>query len=68
MCARDQLIEFIRELPHHELCQLFQILDLAHRNLVYDTTDERLLMQQLMVTLWIATRGDEISERQTKDD
>jgi hypothetical protein len=62
VCAKDQLIEFLNGLPHHDLCMLFNALDVAHQHLIYESTDERLLMDQFMVCLWLATRGRNITE------
>lgn len=60
MCARNQLISFLKELPHHELCMLWEALDVAHQNLIYETTDEQLLLDQFMTNLWLATRAKDM--------
>ncbi|MFA6223528.1 MAG: hypothetical protein WC647_14555 [Desulfomonilaceae bacterium] len=57
MTERQTLIEFISKVSEHDLSILFQVLDVAHQNLVYESTDEHLLMDQFMTSLWIATRS-----------
>jgi hypothetical protein len=57
MTERQTLIEFISKVSAHDLSILFQVLDVAHQNLVYESTDEHLLMDQFMTSLWIATRS-----------
>lgn len=57
MTERQTLIEFISKVSEHDLTILFQVLDVAHQNLVYESTDEHLLMDQFMTSLWIATRS-----------
>ncbi|MHB8204329.1 MAG: hypothetical protein ACYDHG_11590 [Desulfomonilaceae bacterium] len=51
------LIEFISKVSGHDLSILFQVLDVAHQNLIYESTDEYLLMDQFMTSLWIAARS-----------
>ncbi len=57
MTERQTLIEFVSKVSEHDLSILFQVLDVAHQNLVYESTDEHLLMDQFMTSLWIATRS-----------
>lgn len=57
MTERQTLIEFISKVSEHDLSILFQVLDVAHQNLVYESTDEHLLMDQFMTSMWIATRS-----------
>ncbi len=51
------LVEFISKVSEHDLSILFQVLDVAHQNLIYESTDEYLLMDQFMTSLWIAARS-----------
>jgi len=44
--------------PDMEL--LFSILQTAHEAFFYETTEEYLLMDQFMTSLWIAARGETI--------
>jgi|GEM_PF-5883536 len=57
MTERQTLIEFLSKVSEHDLSILFQVLDVAHQNLVYESTDEHLLMDQFMTSMWIATRS-----------
>jgi len=57
MVQRQPLIEFISKVSEHDLSILFQVLDVAHQNLIYESTDEHLLMDQFMTSLWVATRS-----------
>jgi hypothetical protein len=60
MAERKPLIDFISHVSDHELAVLFQVLDLAHQNLIYESTDENLVMDHFMTSLWLATRSSEI--------
>ncbi|MGO8819834.1 MAG: hypothetical protein ACLQO6_01180 [Desulfomonilaceae bacterium] len=51
------LVEFISRVSEDDLSILFQVLDVAHQNLIYESTDEYLLMDQFMTSLWIAARS-----------
>jgi hypothetical protein len=60
MGAKQPLVSFISNLPMHELSQLYETLEVAHNVLIYESTDEKLLMDQFMTTLWVAARGERI--------
>lgn len=62
--SRQPLIDFLTRLPHHELYCLWQAIEVAHQHLIYESTEEELLMEQFVTSLWVATRGKDISERQ----
>lgn len=66
MYVREQLISFLTSLPHHEMCMLWDALDVAHRHLIYESTEEKLLLDQFMMSLWLATRAVDISDNQEK--
>lgn len=56
MNERQTLVEFISRVSEDDLSILFQVLDVAHQNLIYESTGENLLMDQFMTSLWIAAR------------
>lgn len=58
--SRQPLIEFLSNVPDHDMGILFAALDVAHEHLVYESTEEKLLVEQFMTSLWIAARGDSI--------
>jgi hypothetical protein len=60
MNERQTILEFLSRASDYDLSVLFQVLDVAHQNLIYESTDERLLMDQFMTSLWIATRSNSI--------
>lgn len=57
---RKPLIEFFTCIPEHDIVTIYNALDLAHRNLIYESSDEHLLMQDLMVNLFIAAKANKI--------
>jgi len=60
MNERKTLIEFLSNVSDYDLSVLFQVLDLAHQNLIYESTDENLVMDQFMTSLWLAARSTSI--------
>lgn len=56
---RKDLLRFIINLPHHELCELFDVLHTAVDALEYDSCDERDLVSQFMTTLWVASMRED---------
>ncbi|MDA8408257.1 MAG: hypothetical protein M0T73_15550 [Deltaproteobacteria bacterium] len=60
MNERKTLIEFLSNASDYDLSILFGVLDVAHQNLIYESTDENLVMDQFMTSLWIATRSTSI--------
>lgn len=60
MNERETILEFLSRASDYDLSVLFEVLDVAHQNLIYESTDERLLMDQFMTSLWIATRSNSI--------
>jgi hypothetical protein len=60
MNERKTLIEFLCNASDYDLWVLFQVLDVAHQNLIYESTDENLVMDQFMTSLWIAARSTSI--------
>jgi hypothetical protein len=57
---RKPLIEFFTCIPEHDVITIYNVLDLAHRNLIYESSDENLLMQEFMVNLFIAAKAQKI--------
>ena len=57
---RKPLIEFFTCIPEHDVVTIYNALDLAHRNLIYESSDEHLLMQELMINLFIAAKAQKI--------
>lgn len=57
---RKPLIEFLTCIPEHDFITIYNALDLAHKNLIYESSDENLLMQELMVNLFIAAKAQKI--------
>ena len=39
---------------------LFNILDVAHHNLIYESTEEQLIMSEFMTVLFIAAKAEGI--------
>jgi hypothetical protein len=60
MNERETILEFLSRASDYDLSVLFEVLDVAHQNLIYETTDELLVMDQFMTSLWIATRSNSI--------
>ena len=60
MNQRKPLIQFLCHASDYDLSVLFQVLDVAHQNLIYESTDENLVMDQFMTSLWLATRSTSI--------
>jgi hypothetical protein len=60
MNEREPVLEFLSKASDYDLSVLFEVLDVAHQNLIYESTDERLLMDQFMTSLWIAARSNSI--------
>jgi len=57
---RQPLIDFLTCLIDQDIDTLFRALDVAHRALIYENTDERLIMDEFMVTLFIAAKANKI--------
>ena len=57
---RKPLLEFLTCIPEHDMTTIYNALDLAHRNLIYESSDEHLLMQELMVNMFIAAKAQKI--------
>ncbi|MGC8658332.1 MAG: hypothetical protein ACP5U1_04600 [Desulfomonilaceae bacterium] len=60
MDQRKPLIEFLSNVSDYDLSVLFEVLDVAHQSLIYESTDENLVMDQFMTNLWLATRSTSI--------
>jgi hypothetical protein len=60
MNERKTLIEFLSNVSDYDMSVLFQVLDVAHQNLIYESTDENLVMDQFMTSLWLAARSTSI--------
>ena len=56
--ARQPLRDMLGRLSDPDMELLFTTLQTAHEALFYETTEEHLLMDQFMTSLWIAARGD----------
>jgi DNA-binding response OmpR family regulator len=57
---RKTLVDFLSCLSDADISVLFQVLDVAHQNLIYESTDELLVMDQFMTSLWLAARSRSI--------
>lgn len=57
---RRPLLEFLLFLLDQDMETLFRALDVAHHALIYDNTDERFIMDEFMVTLFIAAKAQKI--------
>jgi PAS domain-containing protein len=57
---RKTLFDFLSYLSDSDISVLFQVLDVAHQNLIYESTDELLVMDQFMTSLWLAARAKSI--------
>ncbi len=57
---RKTLVDFLSYLSDADISVLFQVLDVAHQNLIYESTDELLVMDQFMTSLWLAARSKSI--------
>ncbi len=57
---RKTLVDFLSYLSDTDISVLFQVLDVAHQNLIYESTDELLVMDQFMTSLWLAARSKSI--------
>ena len=57
---RKTLFDFLSYLSDADISVLFQVLDVAHQNLIYESTDELLVMDQFMTSLWLAARAKSI--------
>jgi hypothetical protein len=52
---REDLIRFLINLPHHNICELFEALHIAVEDLEYDSIEEKVLVDQFMTSLWVST-------------
>lgn len=57
---RKPLLEFLVCLLDQDIDTLFRALDVAHHALIYDNSDERFIMDEFMVTLFIAAKANKI--------
>jgi len=57
---RQPLIDYLACLPEHEIGILFNILDVANHALIFESTDENLIFQEFMTTLFIAAKANKI--------
>jgi hypothetical protein len=60
---RRPLLNFLACLPEHDIGMIYNVLDLAHHNLIYESTDEHLLMDEFLTTFFIAARAEKILKR-----
>jgi Na+/pantothenate symporter len=58
--AREPLLDMIANLSGPDMSLLFETLHTAHESMIYETTEEHLLMDQFMTSLWIAAKGEQI--------
>ena len=56
--SRQPLLDMITNMSHPDMLILFRVLDIAHGALIYETTEEMLLMGEFMTSLWIAAKGE----------
>ena len=52
------LIGYLINTPHHDLCRLFDAVELAMSELEYDDIDEQILCESFITSFWIATKRD----------
>lgn len=57
---RRPLLEFLICLLDQDIDTLFRALDVAHHALIYENSDERFIMDEFMVTLFIAAKANKI--------
>ena len=58
--SRQPLLDMLANLSGPDMHTLFETLEVAHEALIYETTNEALIMDQLMTSLWIAARGESL--------
>jgi hypothetical protein len=54
---RTPLINMIENMSDNEINTLFEVQNVAHKALIYETSEEKLIMDQFLTSLWIAARG-----------
>lgn len=54
--AREPLITMLSNLPHHDFCELFEIIDLCRGVLEFESKNEELLFEQFSTSFWIGTK------------
>ena len=57
---RKPLLEFLVCLLDQDIETFYRILDVAHHALIYENTEERFIMDEFMVTLFIAAKANKI--------
>lgn len=57
---RQPLVDFLTCLLEQDMGTLFNILDVAHRNLIYESTEEQLIATEFMTVLFIAAKANKI--------
>lgn len=59
-------MDFIKCIPEHDMGTLWNILDVAHHGLIYESTSENLLMQEFMTNLFIAAKASGMLKNNSK--
>lgn len=57
---RKPLLDFLTCIPDHEVGEIYNILDMVYKALLFDTTREQLLFDEFMTTFFIAARASKI--------
>ena len=57
---KQPLIDFLSCLLDYDMGTLFNILDVAHHNLIYESTEEQLIMSEFITVLFIAAKAEGI--------
>ena len=57
---RKPLLDFLTCIPDHEVGEIYNILDMVYKALLFDNQREKLLMDEFMVTFFIAAKANKI--------
>ena len=52
------LLRYLVTLPHHDLCTLFEMVEVAVNELQFENVNERILCENFMTSFWIATKRE----------
>ena len=47
----------IENMSDSDINTLFEVQNVAHKALIYETSEEKLIMDQFLTSLWFAARG-----------
>lgn len=57
---RKPLIDYLTCIPDHEVGELYNILDMAYKVILFDNNREQFLFDEFMTTFFIAARANKI--------